>query len=142
MKILILCIANSCRSQMAAAFLKSFAPELDVYAAGTNAAKEVHPLTIAVMKEAMIDLSEIEPQQVSTFLDQDFDFVITVCGDAEENFPVFNGKVRQRLHIGFDDPAKTKGSSEEILQEFRKVRDEIKNEFFLFYKNQIRAKKE
>jgi len=141
MKILILCTANSCRSQMAAAFLKSFAPELEVKSAGTNPTMEVHPLAIAVMKEAMIDLSEIKPQHVSAFLHQDFDYVITVCGDAEENCPIFNGKVRQRLHIGFDDPAKAKGSSEEILQEFRRVRDEIKNEFFLFYKNQIRAKK-
>ena len=141
MKILILCTANSCRSQMAAAFLKSFAPELEVYSAVTNTAQEVHPLAIAVMKEAMIDLSEIKPQQVSTFLDQDFDYVITTCGEAKENFPIFNGKVRQCLHIDFDDPAKAEGSSKEILQEFRRIRDEIKNEFFLFYKNQIRSKK-
>lgn len=141
MKILILCTANSCRSQMAAAFLKSFAPELEVQSAGTHPAKEVHPLAVAVMKEAMIDLSGIRPQNVDSFLNQHFDFVITVCGDAEENCPTFIGKVKQRLHIGFDDPAKAKGSSEEILQEFRRVRDEIKNEFFLFYKNQIRSKK-
>ena len=126
---------------MAAAFLKSFAPELEVQSAGTHPAKEVHPLAVAVMKEAMIDLSGIRPQKVDSFLNQHFDFVITVCGDAEENCPTFIGKVKQRLHIGFDDPAKAKGSSEEILQEFRRVRDEIKNEFFLFYKNQIRSKK-
>ncbi|MCK9452710.1 MAG: arsenate reductase ArsC [Bacteroidales bacterium] len=142
MKILILCTANSCRSQMAAAFLKSFAPELEVYSAGTNPAKEVHPLAVAVMKEAMIDLSGIKPQNVANYLDQHFDFVITVCGDAAENCPIFSGSVKQRLHIGFDDPAKAKGSAAEVLQEFRRVRDEIKNEFFLFYKNETRVKKE
>ena len=142
MKILILCTANSCRSQMAAAFLKSFAPELEVFSAGTNPATEVNPLAVKVMKEAMIDLSGIRPQNVESFLNQHFDFVITVCGDAAENCPAFNGKVKQRLHIGFDDPAKASGSAAEILQEFRRVRDEIKNEFFLFYKNQIRSKKE
>ncbi|MDY0076582.1 MAG: arsenate reductase ArsC [Bacteroidales bacterium] len=142
MKILILCTANSCRSQMAAAFLKSFAPELEVFSAGTNPAAQVHPLAIAVMKEAMIDLSGIKPQNVANYLDQHFDFVIAVCGDAAENCPIFSGKVKERLHIGFDDPAKATGSAADILQEFRRVRDEIKNEFFLFYKNQIRLKKE
>ena len=127
---------------MAAAFLKSFAPELEVFSAGTNPATEVNPLAVSVMKEAMIDLSGIQPQNVDSFLNQHFDFVITVCGDAAENCPAFSGKVKQRLHIGFDDPAKATGSAAEILQEFRRVRDEIKNEFFLFYKNQIRSKKE
>lgn len=127
---------------MAAAFLKSFAPELEVLSAGTHPAPQVHPKAVAVMKEAMIDLSGIKPQNVNDFLNIDFDFVITVCGEADENCPVFSGKVKQRLHIGFDDPAKATGTEEEILKEFRRVRDEIKNEFFLFYKNQIRSKKE
>jgi len=127
---------------MAAAFLKSFAPELEVFSAGTNPATEVNPLAVSVMKEAMIDLSGIQPQNVDSFLNQHFDFVITVCGDAAENCPAFSGKVKQRLHIGFDDPAKATGTEEEILKEFRRVRDEIKNEFFLFYKSQIRSKKE
>lgn len=142
MKILVLSTANSCRSQMAAAFLKSFAPELEVFSAGTNPAKEVHPLAVSVMKEAMIDLSGIHPQRVEKYLDQYFDYVITVCSDAKESCPSFNGKVKERLHIGFDDPAKATGSESEILQKFRQVRDEIKNEIFLFYKNQIRSKKE
>lgn len=142
MKILVLSTANSCRSQMAAAFLKSFAPELEVVSAGTNPAKELHPLAVAVMKEAMIDLSGIHPQPVEKYLDQHFDFVITVYSDGHEGCPTFNGNVKKRLHIGIDDPAKAKGSSKEILQKFRRIRDEIKNEIFLFYKNQIRLKRE
>lgn len=140
MKILILCTANSCRSQIAAAFLESFAPELEVFSAGTKPASEVHPMAVSVMKEAMIDISGIQPQSVENVLDQYFDYVITVCSDAKESCPTFNGKVKQRLHIGFDDPAKAMGSESKVLQEFRRVRDEIKNEIFLFYKNQIRSK--
>ncbi|MDN5348665.1 MAG: hypothetical protein PWQ54_61 [Bacteroidales bacterium] len=134
MKILILCTGNSCRSQMAEGFLKSFDPDLEVVSAGTNPSSEVHPKAIAVMRESFIDISNNKPKNVEQFLDQAFDYVITVCGSANENCPAFTGDVKQRLHIGFDDPAKAIGTEEEILSVFRQVRDEIKNEFFKFYK--------
>lgn len=135
MKILILCTGNSCRSQMAEGFLKSFNPELEVVSAGTNPSSEVHPKAIEVMHESFIDISSNRPKNVEQFLDQAFDYVITVCGGANESCPAFTGDVKQRLHIGFDDPAEATGTEEEILSVFRRVRDEIKDDFFKFYKS-------
>lgn len=134
MKILILCTGNSCRSQMAEGFLKSFDPELEVYSAGTNPSDAVHPKAIQVMKEVGIDISGGYPKNVDQFLDQSFDYVITVCDNAKETCPVFMGDVKEQLHIGFEDPAEATGTEEEILNEFRKIRDEIKRDFFEFYK--------
>ncbi|PHQ56347.1 MAG: protein tyrosine phosphatase [Lutibacter sp.] len=137
MNILILCTGNSCRSQMAEGFLKSMDATLNVYSAGTKPAFEVHPIAIKVMKEVDIDLSESKPESVSKFLNDEFDFVITVCDDAKESCPQFIGKVKHRIHIGFDDPADTTGTIDEILREFRRIRDEIKKDFFEFYKGNI-----
>lgn len=133
MRILILCTGNSCRSQMAEGFLRSFDPSWEVYSAGTKAAARVHPLAIQVMNEIGIDLSRNFPKTVDAFLSQSFDFVITVCGNAKETCPVFIGDVRHRLHIGFDDPAEATGTKGEILTEFRRIRDEIKAGFHEFY---------
>jgi len=132
MRILILCTGNSCRSQMAEGFLKSFNPELEVVSAGTNPSSEVHPKAIEVMRESLIDIRHNKPKHVETFLNQSFDYVITVCGGANESCPAFTGTVKHRLHIGFDDPAEATGTEKEILSEFRRVRDEIKNDFFKF----------
>jgi arsenate reductase (thioredoxin) len=137
MRILILCTGNSCRSQMAEGFLKSFDPEMDVFSAGTQIASEVNPMAIQVMKEEGIDLSKNSPKMVDGFLQHSFDFVVTVCEDADQNCPVFIGKVKQRLHLGFQDPAKAKGSEEEILNEFRNIRDQIKQTFYKLYKEKI-----
>ncbi len=134
-KILILCTGNSCRSQMGEGFLKSFDSELEVYSAGTNPSKQVHQKAIQVMKEIGIDLSNNYPKKVDEFLGEPFDFVITVCDNAKETCPVFIGKVGKQLHIGFEDPAEATGTEEEILAEFRRIRDEIKKEFYEFYKN-------
>jgi len=134
MKILILCTGNSCRSQMAEGFLKSFNPDLEVVSAGTNPSSEVHPKAIKVMRESFIDISNNKPKNVEQLLGQSFDYVITVCGGANENCPAFIGNVKQRLHIGFEDPAEAKGTEEEVMATFRRIRDEIKNEFFKFYK--------
>jgi arsenate reductase (thioredoxin) len=138
-KILILCTGNSCRSQMAEGFLKSFDAELEVYSAGTNPSKQVHPKAIQVMKEAGIDLSKNYPKMVDQFLNESFDYVITVCDNAKETCPVFIGKVGKQLHIGFEDPADAKGTEEEILSEFRRIRDEIKNDFYKFYEENLRS---
>ena len=135
MKILILCTGNSCRSQMAEGFLKSFDKNLDVYSAGTSPAEAVHPKAILVMAEEGIDLSRHKPKLVDEFLDDYFDYVITVCGDARENCPVFSGMVKEKLHIGFEDPAKAMGTEDEILAELRRIRDEIKMKFYEFCLN-------
>ncbi len=133
MKILILCTGNSCRSQMAEGFLKSFNKELEVFSAGTEPSNQVHPKAIQVMKEIGIDLSENYPKSVDKFLNKTFDYVITVCGGANESCPTFTGKVKNRLHIGFDDPADATGTEKEILNEFIRVRDEIQHDFKLLY---------
>jgi arsenate reductase len=125
-KILVLCTGNSCRSQMAEGFLKSFNGQFEVHSAGTAPASRVHPRVIAVMKEAGIDVSKAFPKSVDRFLRDSFDYVITVCDHAKETCPVFSGKVRHRLHIGFDDPVGAWGTEEEVMGEFRRVRDEIK----------------
>ena len=118
-RILILCTGNSCRSQMAEGFLKQN-KWLQVYSAGTKPSSQVDPNAIEVMKELGIDISKQKPKSVNEFLDQEFDYVITVCDDAKESCPLFLGKVKHRLHIGFTDPA---GKS---LDFFRIIRDEIK----------------
>lgn len=136
-KTLILCTGNSCRSQMAEGFLKSFDANLSVQSAGTNPAVRVHPLAIKVMKEVEIDLSSHHPQSVEKFLNDSFDYVITVCDNAKEACPVFVGKVKNRLHLGFEDPAEATGTEEEILSEFRRIRDEIKTTFQKFYEETL-----
>ena len=135
MKILILCTGNSCRSQMAEGFLKSFDKNLEVYSAGTKPTSKVHPKAIKVMAEIGIDLSENKPKSVDLFLNQPFDYVITACGGAKESCPMFTGIVKNQIHIGFEDPADATGTDEEITKEFRKIRDEIKRDFFKFYQS-------
>lgn len=137
-KILILCTGNSCRSQIAEGFLKSFDPELEVYSAGTNPSPHVNPIAIRVMAEKDIDISSGYPKDVDQFTGQPFDFVITVCDNAKETCPVFMGRVNNRLHIGFDDPADATGTEEEILSEFRRVRDEIEYRFNQLYLTDLR----
>ena len=135
MKILIICTGNTCRSQMAEGFLKSFNNKLDVFSAGTNAEKKVNPYAIIVMAEKGIDISTQFPKNVDLFIKESFDYVITVCDGAKEICPVFTGNVKHRLHISFEDPAGATGSDEEKLIVYRKVRDEIEREFRKFYEN-------
>lgn len=137
-KILILCTGNSCRSQMAEGLLKSFDENLEVFSAGTNPSNQVHPKAIVVMKELGIDLSKNYPKKVDQFLADAFDYVVTVCDNAKGTCPVFFGKVKNQLHIGFEDPAEATGTEEEILNEFRRIRDEIKRDFYEFYKKELK----
>ncbi|MFH2142720.1 MAG: arsenate reductase ArsC [Bacteroidota bacterium] len=141
MRILILCTGNSCRSQMAEGFLKSFDNSLDVFSAGTKPAEKVHLDAIRVMAEAGIDISHNRPKLVDEYLSQEFDYVITVCDSAKESCPIFSGKVGKRLHIGFEDPAEAKGTEEEILNKFREIRDQIRSEFNMFLKKMIKENK-
>lgn len=137
MKILILCTGNSCRSQMAEGILKSFNSELKVISAGTEPSTNVHPMAIKAMNEMKIDISDNYPKQVADFASENFDYVITVCGGAKDNCPVFTGKVKNQIHIGFDDPAEATGTTEEIMAEFIRIRNEIYRDFKNFYTEQI-----
>ena len=113
---------------MAHGILQSLHPEAEVCSAGVRPATEVHPLAIKVMAEIGIDISGHCPKNVSQYLDQSWDYVITVCGGARENCPTFVGEVDKKLHIGFDDPDASSGHEEQVIEEFRRVRDEIRNE--------------
>lgn len=138
MKILILCTGNSCRSQMAQGFLKSFDKRIEVYSAGTEPAPKVNSKAVKVMAEEKIDISIHIPKSVDQYLDDAWDYVITVCDHAKETCPVFTGKVKHRLHMGFEDPSKIEGSEEYIMTEFRKVRGQIKKEFRKFFGEKIK----
>lgn len=138
MKILILCTGNSCRSQMAHGYLQSFDSEITVYSAGTEASGQLNVKAVAAMKEDGIDISHHTSDSVSKYLDEAWDYVITVCGGANENCPLFIGNVKTRLHIGFDDPSHVIGSEEYIWSEFIRVRNEIKKSFLEFYLNEVK----
>jgi len=113
--------------------MKSFDDTLEVFSAGTNPSDRVHPKAVQVMKESGIDLSDNYPKKADIFLNERFDYVITVCDNARENCPVFFGRVGETIHIGFEDPAEATGTEEEVMNEFRRIRDEIKKDFFKFY---------
>lgn len=133
MKILILCTGNSCRSQMAHGFLQSYDNRLKVFSAGTEASGKLNQGAVEVMKEIGIDISNHTSDSIDKYLGEEWDYVITVCGGANEVCPAFIGKVKHRLHIGFDDPSHAVGSDEFINSEFIRVRDEIKREFKKLY---------
>ena len=139
MKILVLCTGNSCRSQMAHGFLQSFDQNIEVFSAGIHPAEKVHPTAIRVMAEVGIDISHHTPKSVNHYLNESWDYVITVCGGANESCPMFTGEVRNRLHIGFDDPSEAIGTQEFINREFHRVRDEIKARFYDFYLKELRS---
>ena len=138
MKVLILCTGNSCRSQMAHGFLQSFDPGITVRSAGTEASGKLNPKAVAVMKEVGIDISHHTSDSVDLYLGEEWDYVITVCGGANEACPAFIGNVKHRLHMGFDDPSHAVGTDEFIWSEFIRVRDEIKEGFYKFYIEQIK----
>jgi arsenate reductase len=124
-RVLFLCTHNSCRSQMAEGLVNHFLGErFRAFSAGTEATR-VNPLAIRVMAELGIDLSGHSSKTLAAFAGERFDVVITLCGDADEKCPLFFGGVR-RVHIGFDDPSRLSGSDEEVLPEYRRVRDEIR----------------
>lgn len=137
-KILILCTGNSCRSQMAHGFLESFDPTLYVRSAGTEASGQLNTQAVAVMKEIGIDISHHTSDQVEQYLSDEWDYVITVCGGAHEACPAFTGKVKNRIHIGFDDPSHAVGTDEFIWSEFRRVRDEISYSFHKLYERTLK----
>lgn len=140
MKVLILCTGNSCRSQMAHGFLQSFDKQIEVASAGTEASGKLNLKAVEVMKEIGIDISQHTSDSVDKYLNKEWDYVITVCGGANENCPLFQGKVKHRLHIGFDDPSDATGTPEFILSEYYRVRNEIKEAFYKLYIEEIKPK--
>jgi arsenate reductase (thioredoxin) len=127
-RVLILCTANSARSQMAEGLLRSLAGErFEVFSAGAKPST-VNPLAIKAMDERGIDIRSHRSKHLNEFLEQPFDYVITVCDTAAESCPVFPGPAR-RIHWSFPDPAAVEGSEKERLGSFRKVRDAIETQF-------------
>lgn len=137
-KILVLCTGNSCRSQMAHGFLESFDKNLYVRSGGTEASGKLNPKAVEVMKEIGIDISHHTSDSVDLYLDDEWDYVITVCGGANENCPAFLGKVKTRIHLGFEDPSEATGSDEFIMSEFRRIRDAIKDTFYKFHAENLK----
>lgn len=137
MRILILCTGNSCRSQMAHGIIQSLDESLEVYSAGTKPTAMVNPKAVMVMNEIGIDISNHTPKSVEQYLNDKWNYVITVCGGANENCPIFVGNVKHRLHIGFDDPSEAVGTEDFAMNEFRRVRDEIYKWFSTFCKKRV-----
>lgn len=124
-KILVLCTGNSCRSQLAHGYLQHFAGnKAEVYSAGVET-HGVNPRAIAVMKEDGMDISHHTSDHVDQYVNDVFDYVITVCDGAQERCPYFPARI-ENIHNDFPDPAKATGTEEEIMQQFRTVRDMIK----------------
>jgi len=131
-RVLFLCTGNSCRSQMAEAFLRQLGGDrFEALSAGTQPTGQIHPLAVRVMAEAGVDLAGHTSKSVELFRDQPLDCVVSVCDRARQACPVFPGAA-QRLHWGFDDPAAARGGPEEQLAVFRRVRDEIRRRIQLF----------
>ena len=138
MKVLILCTGNSCRSQMAHGFLQSFDKNITVCSAGTQATGILNKNAVRAMKDEGIDISHYTSDSVEKYLGEEWDYVITVCGEANEVCPAFLGKVKHRLHFGFEDPSHVKGNDKFIWSEFIRLRNEIKERFYKFYVEQIK----
>lgn len=136
MKILVLCTGNSCRSQIAHGYLEHFAAgKADIYSAGIET-HGVNPKAIAIMQEDGLDISAHTSNNVDEYQNIDFDFVITVCDNAKENCPYYPTKAK-KYHYNFPDPAKAQGTEEEVMLQFREVREMIKNYCRSFIENNI-----
>jgi len=138
MKVLILCTGNSCRSQMAHGFLQSFDERIQVESAGTEASGKLSRGAVKAMAEIGMDISGHSSDSVEKFLNDEWDYVITVCGGANESCPAFIGKVKNRLHLGYNDPSHAIGTEEFVWSEFQRVRDEIKAGFWKLYEKEIK----
>lgn len=135
--VLVLCTGNTCRSQMAEGFLKSFNPNLKVQSAGVKPEKNVNPDAVKAMQKEGIDISKNTPKDVKDFVNQNWDFVITVCDNANQTCPTFNGKVGKIVHIPFFDPSKFKGDEKQVEKKFEEVKAEIKAKLKEFYDKEI-----
>ncbi len=133
-KVLLLCTHNSCRSQMAEGIVNHYLGDVyQAFSAGTEKTR-VNPVAIQVLAEIGIDISGHYSKTLDEFANEKFDHVITLCGSANEQCPIFFGGVR-RVHIGFDDPSRTSGTEEEIMADFRRVRDEIRKRLVAYLRD-------
>lgn len=136
-KVLVLCTGNSCRSQMAEGYLRHFADvDVQIYSAGIET-HGVNTTAIKVMLESGIDISAHSSNNINEYTDIIFDFVITVCDNANESCPYFPNKAK-KLHRNFPDPAKAQGTEEDIMNEFRKVSEMIKSYCFDFVQENLK----
>lgn len=134
-KVIFICTGNSCRSQIAEGILRNIAGDIFyVFSAGLKPSF-VNPDAIKVMNELDIDISNHTSDDVNKYISDEFDYIITVCDNAKESCPVFPGKGK-RIHWSFKDPADAVGSNEDVLDEFRKVRDQIKSTLEQFINEQ------
>lgn len=137
-KVLVLCTGNSCRSQIAEGYLRHFAGNTaQIYSAGIET-HGVNPKAIAIMKMDGIDISKHTSNNISEYLDIDFDYVITVCDNAKESCPYFPTKA-VKLHYNFPDPAQAKGSDDEVMEQFREVREMIRKYIQNFVNENLRS---
>ena len=123
LKILVICTGNSARSQMAEGFLKQYKKDWEIYGAGVKP-EGLNTLAVEVMSEKGIDISGYKSKHINLFLNQKFDYIITVCDNAKESCPVFPGNA-EYIHWSLNDPASVEGTKEEKLIVFRKTRDKI-----------------
>ena len=137
-RVLFLCTGNSCRSQMADGIInRDFAGQIEAFSAGTEP-HGLNPKAVQVMAEIGIDISGNNSDHLSQYDEQSFDYVITLCGDASEKCPLFVGGVK-RQHIGFDDPPRATGTEDEILDVYRRVRDEIRQQLGDFFRRELKV---
>ena len=136
LRVLFLCIANSCRSQMAEGLVRHYLGESVEAASAGTMETYVHPLAIQIMKEIGIDISNYRSKNMVEFVDRSFDFVITVCEESDSLCPVWIGG-GEKIHIGFPDPVRVRGTQEERLSAFRTVRDDMKEKLISFLKSKI-----
>ncbi len=127
---------------MAEGYLQSLDKSLEVYSAGVDPGNGVNPFAVKVMAEKGIDIAGRDSENVNDYIDTEFDYVITVCDHARDTCPIFAGNVKNRLHIGFEDPAETKGTDEVILDKYREIRDLIFNKFGSWYKKSVKNNNE
>jgi arsenate reductase len=135
-RVLFICTNNSCRSQIAEGIINhELADNIEAFSAGTTPTS-VNPRAILIMKEIGIDISRHRSKSMDEFSGQHFDYVITLCDNANEQCPLFFGGVK-KMHMGFDDPAAATGTEEEIMAVFRKVRNDIKGKLLDFFSYEL-----
>jgi arsenate reductase len=139
LQVLFLCTGNSCRSQMADGIVNhDFSGKITAVSAGTEP-HGLNPRAIQVMHEIGIDISRNSSDHLSRYQGQSFDYVISLCGDADEQCPAFFGGVK-RLHMPFDDPPRVTGSDQQVMAVYRRVRDEIRAQLNVFFNAELKGK--
>lgn len=130
MNVLIVCTTNSCASQMAEAWLKNINPEINVHSSGVSPKEEMNPLAVKAMMDQGIDISNRKPTHVNNYINEDWDYIMTISDFAKENLPEFKAEVKNRIHYVFDDPTKAEGDEDFVLSEYKRVSLDINHTMF------------